>query len=393
MREMRRGYVYWRYELSRQRFNHRKEARERPHPPPPRAFDPTFAEKMSTPSRSDQHVLEAQLFQRPTTKRERGAGFHSDVHQAILSKKRTQLINDYLALHHTSRHFITDPKDLDNLIARTFTDTFGSAAPYHPQSYDSMLRDMESLSNLSTSYARQMKDDMEREIMNVMFGTVADGKPGHDEVMREIKERFARAEKEREAAAVESAAKAVEDSAEIAETQSEETSTTESESAAAEAAAKAKAAELAKIEKAKILESLTFFDAPQPKEEDQAEKEARILRERYIPSVNSVLTHSYRAGKYDPIPSKSEDRSDSQSTASPEEPLSDSIMSAISEIVESSEEQQPPSIADQALAHQKATNPQVAAEQTIIGTLKHSTTNGSRRTQKDPEIKRTRYIP
>jgi len=114
----------------------------------------------------------------------------SDRHQSLLSKRRQKLINDYLTLHHTSGDFITTPEDLEKKILRTFTSSFNSEHPYQPQSYGSMLQDMESGTSLTSSYIYQMRREKEQEIMNAVMGTVGDGKPGYEEVMREIQESF-----------------------------------------------------------------------------------------------------------------------------------------------------------------------------------------------------------
>ena len=186
---MRRGYVQWRYENRKQKLAEKHEKMARPHPPPPGPFKPKFAEEMAQPS-SNLLALEKQLFahiRNPQAHRVKGERYHLPRHQAILERQRRTLINEFLALYHTSYNFITTPESLEEEILNKFGDFRGQVAIY-PQGYASILRDAESgaVGNVRDGYISLMNRDRENEIHNAMVGTVVDGRPGYDEVVREI---------------------------------------------------------------------------------------------------------------------------------------------------------------------------------------------------------------
>jgi hypothetical protein len=187
---MRRGYVHWRYETFKQKQKQKQENAMRPRPPPPAPFTPTFAEKMATPSHMDQLALEQQLFGPRTPRPERGAGYHSEHHQKLISRKRYELINDYLNLYHTSKNFITNAEELEGLITQTLSDDQIMYTAL-PQSYEDLVHDAEEGSIMENSYMSRMTTDKTNEIVNAMVGTVAEGKPGYEEVMKVIQDSFA----------------------------------------------------------------------------------------------------------------------------------------------------------------------------------------------------------
>ena len=187
---MRRGYVQWRYEHLKQKRRKKQDAAARPRPPRPAPFEPPFAEKMASPSSNDQLAMEKQVFGQlwSTTKRTRGEGFQSPRHQSLLARQRKELVNDYLALYHTAHDFITTPEALETAIAKTFVDDLLGFEATRPQSYESILSDMEggSAGNIFDGYFSLMSKDKENDLYNVVHGTVAEGAPGYDEVVKEI---------------------------------------------------------------------------------------------------------------------------------------------------------------------------------------------------------------
>lgn len=192
---MRRGYVQWRYQTRKAKLDKKHENAARPHPPRPPPFKPTFAEEMAEPSSTNQLAVERRLFANvhaPQHRRVRGAGYQSAHHQAFLARQRRNLINDYLALYHTSYNFITTPESLDSEILRNFQDTYIGMEASRPQSYTSILRDAEhgTTGDLFDGYISLMNREKENELHNAMMGTVGEGKPGYDEVVREIESAF-----------------------------------------------------------------------------------------------------------------------------------------------------------------------------------------------------------
>lgn len=192
---MRRGYVHWRYQTRKAKLDKKHENAARPHPPPPPPFKPTFAEEMAEPSSTNQLAIEKRLFANIHTRqyrRVRGAGYQSAHHQAFLSRQRRTLINEYLALYHTSHNFITTPESLESEILRNFQDTYAGMEASRPQSYSSILYDVEhgTTGSLFDGYISLMNKEKEKELYNAMIGTVAEGKPGHDEVVKEIEAAF-----------------------------------------------------------------------------------------------------------------------------------------------------------------------------------------------------------
>ena len=192
---MRRGYVQWRYQTRKAKLDKKHENAARPHPPPPPPFKPTFAEEMAEPSSTNQLAIEKRLFANihtPQYRRVRGAGYQSAHHQAFLARQRRTLINDYLALYHTSYNFITTPESLESEILRNFQDTYIGMDASRPQSYTSILRDAEhgTTGDLFDGYISLMNREKENELHNAMIGTVGEGKPGYDEVVKEIESAF-----------------------------------------------------------------------------------------------------------------------------------------------------------------------------------------------------------
>jgi hypothetical protein len=191
---MRRGYVRWRYNHLQEKSKSRQIKRNLPPAPGPPPFELTFAEKMAAPSNTDQSDMENKLLGRfiHSPQKIRGAGYQSKHHQATLARKRKVLINEYLALYHTSREFITTEEDLDRAIMVTFPQMYGGRDVSVPQSYQSILRDIQYQGGTSSlddgGYVANMASQKETEMMDAIFGTVADGNPGYDEVMREIQE-------------------------------------------------------------------------------------------------------------------------------------------------------------------------------------------------------------
>ncbi len=191
---MRRGYVKWRYETRQQQLARKREAVARAKPPQPPPFKPTFAEEMATATSTDQLSLEQQLFanfnpqQKPN--RIRGEGYYSRDNQAILASQRKTMINEFLALYHTSSDFITTPEALETEIVRNFQDNLRGFEASQPQSYESILRDVEqgTVGNVFEGYTSLIMKDKETQIYNAMMGTVGQEKPGYDEVVREIEE-------------------------------------------------------------------------------------------------------------------------------------------------------------------------------------------------------------
>lgn len=186
---MRRGYVHWRSETFKEKVKRRQEIAKRPKPPPPAPFVPSFAERMATPSNTDQVSLEQQLFGTKVPRKERGAGYRSEHHQRLISRKRDSLINDYLSLYHTSKNFITTPEELEGLINNHLDDR-PLAFSTLPQSYESLMREMEEGTITDFSYVARSTSDRMSDIVNAMTGTVEKGKPGYEEVMKEIQESF-----------------------------------------------------------------------------------------------------------------------------------------------------------------------------------------------------------
>jgi hypothetical protein len=150
---------------------------------------------MAESSSMDQLSIEKQLFSKfhsPESKRVRGEGYFSPHHQKILSSQRKTMINQYLALYHTSSEFITTPEALENEIVRNFQDNLQGFEGSRPQSYASILHDVErgTVGNVFDGYTSLMNKDKENELYNAIIGTVAQGKPGYNEVIREIEEAF-----------------------------------------------------------------------------------------------------------------------------------------------------------------------------------------------------------
>jgi hypothetical protein len=188
---MRRGYVHWRSETFKEKVKRRQEIAKRPKPPPPAPFVPSFAERMATASNTDQVSLEQQLFGTKVPRKERGAGYYSEHHQRLISRKRYSLINDYLSLYHASKNFITTPEELEELITYHLDDRqLQLAFSTLPQSYESLMREMEEGPITDFSYVARSTSDRMSDIVNAMTGTVEKGKPGYEEVMKEIQESF-----------------------------------------------------------------------------------------------------------------------------------------------------------------------------------------------------------
>jgi hypothetical protein len=191
---MRRGYVKWRYETRQQQLARKREAVARPKPPQPPPFKPTFAEEMATATSTDQLSLEKQLFAnfnpRQKSNRVRGEGYYSRDNQAILASQRKTTINEFLALYHTSSDFITTPEALETEILRNFQDNMRGFEASQPESYESILRDVEQGTggNIFEGYTSLIMKDKETQIYNAMMGTVGQEKPGYDEVVKEIEE-------------------------------------------------------------------------------------------------------------------------------------------------------------------------------------------------------------
>ena len=176
---MRRGYVQWRYQTRKAKLDKKHENAARPHPPPPPPFKPTFAEEMAEPSSTNQLAIEQRLFANihtPQSRRVRGAGYQSAHHQAFLARQRRTLINEYLALYHTSHNFITTPESLESEILRNFQDTYVGMDASRPQSYSSILHDAEhgTTGSVFDGYISLMNKDKENELYNAVIGTVAE---------------------------------------------------------------------------------------------------------------------------------------------------------------------------------------------------------------------------
>ena len=166
---------------------------ERPAPPPKKPFEPTFAEKMTTPSNSDQKKLEQLLFGQFTQRRVRGAGYNSPHHQKLLEKKRYEVITNYLALYAATPEMITTNEQLDIAINRAFADGYDSAYRVErPPMYDDLVDEIEEgqVGALRGGYMSRRDKDRKNEVYNAMLGTVGEGQPGFEEVMSVIQEGF-----------------------------------------------------------------------------------------------------------------------------------------------------------------------------------------------------------
>ena len=190
---MRRGYVQWRVNDLKQKHEERLQKAARPRPPQKPPFQPTFAEAMASASQADQLVVEKQIFStlhRPQHRKNRGEGYITDRHQLLVAKQRRELINNYLALYHTAQDFITTPEQLEREVVRAFQDTGRGFEPFFPQTYQEILRDVEegTAGGIFEGYTAKKYDEMGNDLYNAMMGTVAQGGPGYDEVMKEIEE-------------------------------------------------------------------------------------------------------------------------------------------------------------------------------------------------------------
>src|SRR5271170_1522388 len=190
---MRRGYVQWRVNDLKQKHEERLQKAARPRPPQKPPFQPTFAEAMASASQADQLVVEKQVFStlhRPQHRKNRGEGYITDRHQLLVAKQRRELINNYLALYHTAQGFITTPEQLETEVVRAFQDSGRGFEPFYPQSYQEILRDVEegTAGGIFEGYTAKKYDEMGNDLYNAMMGTVAQGGPGYDEVMKEIEE-------------------------------------------------------------------------------------------------------------------------------------------------------------------------------------------------------------
>ena len=188
---MRRGYVQWRVKDLKQKHEERLRKAARPRLPQPPAFKPTFAEAMASASQADQLVVEKRIFSalhRPKHHKAPGEGYRSEHHQTLLAKQKKELVNNYLALYHTARDFISTPEQLETEVVRAFQDTGRGFEPYFPQSYHEILRDVEegTAGGIFEGYTARKYDEMGNDLYNAMMGTVAHGGPGYDEVMGEI---------------------------------------------------------------------------------------------------------------------------------------------------------------------------------------------------------------
>jgi len=195
---MRRGYVKWRYNQLQEKSRIGEEAKARPPPPHPAPFVPPFAEQMSSPSFGEQRELEKILFGQIYTKgvEKKQPAYMSPKHQKKQEAKRRALMRNYLALYHTSRTFITTHEELDLLIESTLLSYTGYATS-HPQSYAEILRDLEigwKDTSIADGYVPRISKEREDDIFDTVRGTVADNKPGLDEVLPILWERIKEAE-------------------------------------------------------------------------------------------------------------------------------------------------------------------------------------------------------
>src|SRR5277367_2602431 len=193
---MRRGYVQWRVSDLKQKHEERLQKAARPRPAPNPPFQPTFAEAMASASQADQLVVEKQFFSKlhlPQHRKNRGEGYMTERHQSLVAKQRKELINSYLALYHMAQDFITTPEQLEREVVRTFQDTGRGFEPFFPQNYSEILRDVEegTAGGIFEGYTAKKYDEMGNELYNAMMGTVAQGRPGYDEVLQEIQQGFA----------------------------------------------------------------------------------------------------------------------------------------------------------------------------------------------------------
>jgi hypothetical protein len=184
---MRRGYLEWYRETRKMRFLRQKAYEERPRrAPPPFKIPP--AEALASSSEPDIKEMERILFGSLSRKSEKqpGEGYKADRHQRLLLRQRRQLINDYLALYHTSQSFITTPEQLDAAIIKAFPDITSSYERDIPQDYAEILKDVEEGSSAQRSgagYITRMNKDKEKDLFNAMVGTVGERKSGHDDVL------------------------------------------------------------------------------------------------------------------------------------------------------------------------------------------------------------------
>jgi hypothetical protein len=199
LQAMRRGYIEWRLTQHRERLIKRKEAMEKPQPPRPKAFEPTFAERMTTPSNSDQKQLEQLLFGQTTQRKVRGEGWHSPHHQKLVEKERYELITNYLSLYAVTDEMITTYEQLDQAINEAFEDGYTSAYMVeHPPTYEELVEEIEGgqVGTLRGGYMSRRNQDLENEVFNAMLGTVGNGHPGFEEVMEVIQEQMEGEEKQ-----------------------------------------------------------------------------------------------------------------------------------------------------------------------------------------------------
>jgi len=195
MSAMRRDYMKWRARQVRDHILRKNEATAQRPKPGPKPFRQSFAERMADTSFAEQRTLENQLWgaknQRESKrlarmeKLKRTARFRT-----AQNRKRERIIENYLELYHTCGNFITTEEALNEALNAQFPDKMTYLSPgVEPQTYREIAEDFASgarNTSYDIGYAARIRSERRADVIKVLTGNVAGGKPGVDEVLATI---------------------------------------------------------------------------------------------------------------------------------------------------------------------------------------------------------------
>ena len=195
MSAMRRDYMKWRARQVRDHILRKREAMAQPPKPGPKPFRQSFAEQMADPSFAEQRTLEKQLWgaknQRESKRLARVEKLKKTARfNAAQNRKRERIIENYLELYHTCANFITTEEALNEALNTQFPDKMTYLSPgVEPQTYREIAEDFASgarNTSYDIGYAARIRSERRADVIKVLTGNVAGGKPGVDEVLATI---------------------------------------------------------------------------------------------------------------------------------------------------------------------------------------------------------------
>ena len=195
MSAMRRDYMKWRARQVRDHILRKNEATAQRPKPGPKPFRQSFAEQMADPSFAEQRTLEKQLWgvknQRESKRLARVEKLKKTARfNAAQNRKRERIIENYLELYHTCANFITTEEALNEALNTQFPDKMTYLSPgVEPQTYREIAEDFASgarNTSYDIGYAARIRSERRADVIKVLTGNVAGGKPGVDEVLATI---------------------------------------------------------------------------------------------------------------------------------------------------------------------------------------------------------------